>query len=218
MTSQSAIGDALFTKTQQRVLGLLYGKPEQSYYLNEIVRLAAVGKGSVNRELEKLCAAGLLTVARQGNQNHYQANPHSPVFRELTAIVQKTFGVADILKAALATLLPKTALAFVYGSVAKGSEHAGSDIDLMLVADDVRYGDLMSLLAPAEQQLARTINPTLYSVKEFAERQDQQQAFITRVMEQPKLWLVGERHDGTPVPATATATITATPTQQGSRE
>lgn len=202
MTSQSAIGDALFTKTQQRVLGLLYGKPEQSYYLNEIVRLAAVGKGSVNRELEKLCAAGLLTVARIGNQNHYQANPRCPVFNELTAIVQKTFGVTDILKAALATLLPKVELAFVYGSVAKGSEHAGSDIDLMLVADDVAYSELMALLSPAEKQLARTINPTLYSVKEFAERQHNQPAFITRVMEQPKLWLVGESQYSTPSIAT----------------
>ena len=190
--SSSAIGDALFTKTQQRVLGLLYGKPEQSYYLNEIVRLAAVGKGSVNRELGKLCAAGLLTVSRQGNQNHYQANANNPIFNELKAITQKTFGVVDIIKAALVPLLPQLNCAFIYGSVAQGTEHAGSDIDLMLVGDDMSYSEVMELLAPAEKQLGRTINPTLYTVAEFTDRKNSHQPFITRVMEQPKLWLVGD--------------------------
>ena len=190
--SSSAIGDALFTKTQQRVLGLLYGKPEQSYYLNEIVRLAAVGKGSVNRELDKLRAAGLLTVSRQGNQNHYQANANNPIFNELKAITQKTFGVVDIIKAALAPLLPQLNCAFIYGSVAQGTEHAGSDIDLMLVGDDMSYSEVMELLAPAEKQLGRTINPTLYTVAEFTDRKNSHQPFITRVIEQPKLWLMGE--------------------------
>ena len=190
--SSYAIGDALFTKTQQRVLGLLYGKPEQSYYLNEIVRLAAVGKGSVNRELDKLCAAGLLTVSRQGNQNHYQANANNPIFNELKAITQKTFGVVDIIKAALAPLLPQLNCAFIYGSVAQRTEHAGSDIDLMLVGDDMSYSEVMELLAPAEKQLGRTINPTLYTVAEFTDRKNSHQPFITRVIEQPKLWLMGE--------------------------
>ena len=192
MINCSAIGDALFTKTQQRVLGLLYGKPEQTYYLNEIVRLAAVGKGTVNRELEKLCAAGLLTVSRQGNQNHYQANPNNPIFNELKAITQKTFGVGDIIKAALAPLLPQLRHAFIYGSVAKGTEHAGSDIDLMLVGDELSYSEVMGLLAHAEQQLRRTINPTMYTVAEFNDRKASHQSFIKRVMEQPKLWLVGD--------------------------
>lgn len=188
----SAIGDALFTKTQQRVLSLLYGRPEQTFYLNEIVRLAAVGKGSVSRELEKLCAAGLLTVSRQGNQNHYQANANNPIFNELKAITQKTFGVVDIIKAALVSLLPKLSRSFIYGSVAQGTEHAGSDIDLMLVGDDISYSEVMDLLAPAEKQLGRTINPTLYTVAEFTDRKTNHQPFIQRVMEQPKLWLVGD--------------------------
>lgn len=188
----SAIGDALFTKTQQRVLGLLYGRPEQTFYLNEIVRLAHVGKGSVSRELEKLCAAGLLTVSRQGNQNHYQANANNPIFNELKAITQKTFGVVDIIKAALVPLLPQLSRAFIYGSVAQGTEHAGSDIDLMLVGDDISYSEVMELLVPAEKQLGRTINPTLYTVAEFTDRKTNHQPFIQRVMEQPKLWLVGD--------------------------
>jgi uncharacterized protein len=191
MINCSAIGDALFTKTQQRVLGILYGRPEQTYYLNEIVRLAAVGKGTVNRELEKLCAAGLLTVSRKGNQNHYQANPNNPIFNELKAITQKTFGVVDIIKAALVLLLPQLSGAFIYGSIAHGTEHAGSDIDLMLVGDEISYSEVMGLLAPAEKQLGRTINPTMYTVTEFNGRKANHQPFIKRVMEQPKLWLLG---------------------------
>lgn len=192
MTTQaSSVGDALFTKTQQRVLGLLYGRPEQSFYLNEIVRLAGVGKGAVNRELDSLSAAGLVTVTRLGNQNHYQANTENPIFNELKAIIQKTFGVVDILKAALAPLLSKIDIAFIYGSIAKGSEHAGSDIDLLLVSDALSYGEVMTSLASAEQQLGRTINPTLYTNAEFAERKGSNKAFISRVLAQPKLWLVG---------------------------
>ncbi|RLA43185.1 MAG: transcriptional regulator [Gammaproteobacteria bacterium] len=185
----TAIGDALFTKTQQRVLGLLYGNPDNSYYLNEIVRLADMGKGTIKRELEKLCAVGLLTVKRQGNQNHYQANKNNPVFTELQAITQKTFGMLDIVKAALAKLLPELNQAFVYGSMARGTEGASSDIDIMLVGDELSYSDVMALLHTAEQQLGRTINPTLLSPREFTERIDAQQSFITRVMEQPKLWI-----------------------------
>ena len=188
----SAIGDALFTKTQQRVLGLLYGKPEQSFYLNELVRLAGVGKGTVKRELEKMCAAGLLTVTRRGNQNHYQANAVNPIFAELKAITQKTFGVVDIIKAALVPFLPQVDMAFIYGSIAKGREYAGSDIDLMLVAEDLSYTDVMTLLEQAEKQLGRSINPTLYSPKEFTERVKNNQSFTKRVMEQQKLWLKGE--------------------------
>ena len=191
-TSSSILGDALFTKTQQRVLGLLYGKPEQSYYLNEIVRLADVGKGAVKRELDKLCAAGLLTLNKRGNQNHYQANQDNPIFEELKSIAQKTFGVADILKTALQPILPHVILAFVYGSIAKGTEHSGSDIDLMLVGENLSYTEIMELCIPAEQQLGRKINPTLYTEKEFSERIAKRQSFISRVLAQNKLWLIGE--------------------------
>lgn len=183
------IGDALFTKTQQRLLALLYGQPDQSLYLNELVRLAQVGRGSVARELAKLTGSGLVTMTRQGNQNHYQANRANPIFHELVHIVQKTFGISDVLKNALLPLADTLEHAFIYGSVAKDEAHAGSDIDLMLIGKDLSYSDIMELLAPAEQQLQRTINPTLYSPNEFEERIADNQSFVTRVMEQPRLEL-----------------------------
>nr|WP_260295290.1 nucleotidyltransferase domain-containing protein [Sedimenticola hydrogenitrophicus] len=183
------IGDALFTKTQQRVLGLLFGRPQQSFYLNELVRMAGVGKGSVMRELEKLRAAGLLTVTRIGNQNHYQANAENPIFAELKGIAQKSFGLVDIVGSALRPLLDEIELALIYGSMAKGAEHAGSDIDLLLVSDSLSYGAVMEVLVEAETQLGRTINPTLYTPREFAERKRKQQHFITRLMGQQVLWI-----------------------------
>jgi len=186
---KSSLGDALFTKTQQRVLALLYGKPDQSYYLNEIVRLANVGKGSVIRELNKLTAAGLLTVTQQGNQNHYQANPQTPIFNELKQIVQKSIGVVAVIKSALTPLLPALDQAFIYGSIAKGTENANSDIDVMLVGTELSYSEVMELLDAAEQTLARTINPTLLTPMEMKQRLKTNQSFLTRVMEQPKLWL-----------------------------
>ena len=148
----TSIGDALFTKTQQRVLGLLYGKPDKSFYTNEIFRHAAMGRGTVRRELEKLSSAGLLLVSNAGNQRYYRANPASPVFKELTAIVRKTFGLVDVLRAALEPLDGSIAASFVYGSIAKGDDSASSDIDLMVIADKLSYSDLLGALVETESQ------------------------------------------------------------------
>ena len=179
---KTSIGDALFTKAQQKVLALLFGQPDRSFYLNELVRLADMGRGAISRELSKLTDAGLLVMTKQGNQNHYQANKASPIMLELVAIVRKTFGVAEVLKSTLVPILPKLKKAFVYGSIAQGSEHAGSDVDVMLVGEDLSYSEVMQLLEQAELDLQRTINPTLYTPDEFAKRLAEGQSFLTRVL------------------------------------
>lgn len=190
--SVSNVGDALFTKAQQKVLTLLFGQPDKSFYLNEVVRYAAMGKGVISRELAKLTAAGLLVVSKQGNQNHYQANVGSAIFADLKQIVLKTFGLAGLLQNALEPLLPKLEQAFVYGSVAKGEEHASSDVDLMLVGNDLSYGEVMQLLAPVESRLQRTVNPTLYSPEEFAKRLAMGQNFLAQVMAQARIDLLNK--------------------------
>lgn len=186
-----SLSDALFTATQQKVLGLLYGKPEQSFYANEIARWAQVGKGSLMRELDRLQRAGVLTLSRQGNQTHYQANQDCPIYAELLSIVRKTFGIAEQLQAALAPLADQLAWAFVYGSIAKGSEHAGSDIDLMLIGDNLSYSDLMESLLPVEERLGRTINPTLYTLADWQEKMAAGNSFVLRVAQQEKIDLIG---------------------------
>ena len=186
----SGVGAALFTKAQQKLLALFFGQPDKSFYLNEVVRLADMGKGAITRELARLCESGLLVVSKQGNQNHYQANKASPIFNELASIVIKTFGVAGVLQAALTTLLPQLEQAFVYGSFAKSEDHADSDVDVMLVGDDLSYSEIMQLLEPAEVQLQRSVNPTVYSPAEFAGRLVDGQNFLTKVMAQPRIDLL----------------------------
>jgi hypothetical protein len=186
--------DALFTKTQQRVLAVLFGQPQRSFYANEIIGLAESGSGAVQRELARLESAALVTVRRIGNQKHYQANSAAPIFAELRAIVVKTFGAADVVRLALAPL-PSIELAFIYGSIAKGTDHAGSDIDVMIIGTLLSNAQLLDALMPASEQLDRAINPTLYSPAEFAQRVNAGQSFISRVLEQPKIFVKGSEHD-----------------------
>lgn len=189
------ISDALFTGTQRQVLGLLFGNPDRSYYLNEIVRFAGVGIGTVQREVEKLSGAGLLTVKKIGNQKHYQANRQAPIYEELRGIVLKTFGIADLLRQALAELAGQIKVAFVYGSIAKRTDTAGSDIDVMVIADNVSYSDLFTALEAIETKLGRSVSPTLYHPSEFQSKLALDSSFVTRVVEQPKIFLIGTDND-----------------------
>ncbi len=191
----TTIGDALFTKTQQRVLGLLYGTPDKSFYTNEIMRWADMGRGTVRRELDRLVSAGILTVTPTGNQNHYQAKQENPVYTELLGIVRKTFGMADVIRHALMPLNSRIELAFIYGSIAKGSDASTSDIDLMLVGEDLIYSDVMDVLIPLEESLRRSVNPTVYRPADFTSKLDQNNSFLVRVMEQPKLIIRGALDD-----------------------
>lgn len=185
------LGDVLFTGTQQKILGLLYGKPDQSFYANEIVRRAQAGKGGVMRELERLRQAGILTVSRRGNQTHYQANPACPIYAELLGIVRKTIGIAEPIRQALLPLGGRIVWAFVYGSMAKGDTHAGSDIDLMLIGQNLRYADVMELLLPLEEQLGRPFNPTLYTPEDLRTKLATGNSFVERVLQQSKISIMG---------------------------
>jgi predicted nucleotidyltransferase len=190
-----SLADALFTGTQQRLLALLFGQPGRSFYATEIIGLAGAGSGAVQRELARLQQSGLITVQPVGNQKHYRANADSPIFAELSAIAQKTFGLAEPLRAALAPLAKRISAAFVYGSVAKQQDTASSDVDLMIISDGLSYPDLYSALEDVSQRLGRTVNPTIYTHKELAKRVKNGESFVTRVLEQPKIWLIGGEDD-----------------------
>jgi len=196
-SATSGLADALFPKVRQRVLAVLFGRPDQSFYANEVIALAQSGTGAVQRELAALAEAGLLTVSKQGNQKHFQANAAAPVFTELRGLILKTMGLADVLRTALGPLAPQIEAAFVYGSVARQQDTASSDIDLMIVSPSLGYADVYSALESAAATLGRTINPTLYAPSELTRRIAQDNAFVTRVLQQPKIWLIGteeQRH------------------------
>lgn len=191
----ASLADALFTGTQQRVLAWLFGQPERSFYATELIGLVGAGSGAVQRELARLAQSGLVTVRTVGNQKHYQANPEAPIYAELCGIVQKTVGLAWPLRDALAPLAARIRAAFVYGSIAKREDTASSDIDLMLVSEDLAYSHLYAHLEAVSSRLGRTVNPTIYTPQELARRVKGKDAFVTRVLAQPKLWLIGGEDD-----------------------
>lgn len=188
----SGIADALFSRVQQRVLGLLFGNPGRSFYAKELIHLAGSGSGAVQRELARLTSAGLVSASRIGNQVHYRANASSPVFHELRGIVVKTSGVVDVIRAALAPLADDIDASFVFGSVAKGIDDAASDVDLMIIADEVRYPETYAALDASTRTLGRTVNPTIYSREDLLKRLSSGSAFLTKVLAGPKLWVIGD--------------------------
>jgi predicted nucleotidyltransferase len=190
-TPDSPLAGALFSKIQQRVLGLIFGHPERSFYLREMVNALKSGIGAVDRELSRLEKSGLVTVERIGNQKHYRANPASPIFAELHALILKTVGLSEPLRQALQPVADRTTAAFVYGSIAKGTDTAKSDIDLMVIGRDLTYADLYDSLEAAEQVLARTINPTILERTEWNRKRSEHNAFIENVCSQPKIFIIG---------------------------
>jgi len=189
------MADALFSGTQQRVLAFLFGQPERSFYATELIGLVGAGSGAVQREMAKLAHSGLVTVTRVGNQKHYQANPASPIFAELCAVAQKTVGLAEPLREALAPLASRIEAAFVFGSVAKRRDTAVSDIDVLVLSDSVDYADVFGALQGVEFRLARRINPTVYTTDEWRRKRKAGNSFVVRVLKQPKVFLLGSEDE-----------------------
>jgi predicted nucleotidyltransferase len=187
----SGVASALFTPVQQRVLGLLFGQPERRFQSAELIRLAGSGTGAVHRQLQRLEKAGLVTVARDGNQKYYAARRDAPVFPELHGLVVKTVGIVEPLRAAFASIADHIELAFVFGSVAKGSERAGSDIDLLVVTEKLAYADVYSALTTAERTLGRAVNPTVFTPAEWNAKRRRHDSFAARVTAQPRLFVIG---------------------------
>jgi len=186
------LAGALFTPVQQRVLGLLFGQPDRRFGSGEIIRLADSGTGAVHRQLQRLAAAGLLEVTTEGNQKYYQARRETPIFAELHGLAVKTFGLAEPLRAALEPLADRIAAAFVFGSVAKGTDRASSDVDLLVLSDELAYSDVYANLEDAEATLGRNVNPTVLSRAEWRRKRRAQDSFVARVASQPKLFIIGD--------------------------
>lgn len=187
----SALADALFTSTQQRVLGLLFGQPGRSFFVTEIIALANSGHGAAQRELARLAGSGLAIVSRIGNRKYYRANPDSPLFHEICGIVRKTVGVEETVRNALEPLQERLSLALLHGSVARRTDTAASDIDLLLVSDRLTLEEVYAALAPAEKLLGRRVSPTLYTPEEFRRRLEAGSGFLSRVLENGHVILSG---------------------------
>ena len=186
--------ELLFGSYRQRVLSLLLLHPDSSYYVRELARLTETSAGTLHKELTRLAQAGLLLREEQGNQVRYQANRACPVFPELASLFRKTTGLVDVLADALQSLAGEIALAFVFGSLARGEENAGSDVDLLLIGTP-GFADVVKALYPAQQTLQREINPVIYSTPEFAKRLATDDPFIRELLAKPKLFKIGTEDD-----------------------
>lgn len=190
----SQLGQALFTTTQQKILGLLYAHPEKSFYTKEILRLTAMGVATIKRELDSMVAAGILKTFKIGNQRHYQADQNCPIYPDLRAIVQKTFGMKDVIKTALIPLSDRIVWAFIFGSLANGKEMSASDVDLMIIGN-LSFSEVVSTLYAVQKILDREINPKIYSVQEWKQLCIKKDAFIQDILKRSVINVVGDGHE-----------------------
>lgn len=179
------------SKVQNRLLGLLFGQPDRRFQGSELIRLVGSGTGAVHRQLKRMEAAGLLSVTDLGNQKYYAANPEAPIYPELCAIAAKTVGLAEPIRSALAPFRSHISMAFLYGSMAAGTDRGGSDVDLFVVSDAVEYADLYAALEPAERVLGRPVNPTLMSLTDWRRKRREPDSFVSRISGRPRLFLIG---------------------------
>lgn len=178
---QYNLADALFPATRQKVLGLIFSQPKRSFLLSEMIKLADAGSGAVQREVERLAASGLVTVTQHGRQKSYQAKFYSPVYNELTTLINKLIGPAEKLRSRLEGE-QDVELAILFGSVARRKDTASSGIDVLLVSDTLTLEGVFSMLRPIEQELSRPVNPTLYTAEEFQSRLKNRHPFLTRLL------------------------------------
>ncbi len=180
----------LFSEYRRRVLGLLLLHPDERYHVREIARLTNTTAGTLHRELSKLAKANVLLRELSGNQVYYQANRNFPIYTEIASILKKTSGLVDVLFDYLAPLSDKIEVAFIFGSVAKGTEHLGSDLDILIIGD-IDFTEIVTALYSAQSSLGREINPKVYSREQWKTCLQKQDIFIQEVLKNPKLFIMG---------------------------
>ena len=191
METQATLSDLLFPNQYRRkVLALLLMQPDQKMHLREIARQTQAAPGTLKKELDALCRVGLLSSERVGNQVQFQANQGHPVFAELQALIRKTTGLADVLRQALLPLGEQVTLAFVFGSIASGSAHAGSDVDLLVVGS-ASFAQVVEATYAAQAPLGRDINPKVMSAAEWASKRIEGNPFVQELLAKPRIMLIG---------------------------
>jgi len=191
---EKQLSSYLFNKTRRGLLALLFGHPDESFYVNQIVQLLGSGSGAVQRELKMMTDAGLAVRERRGNLVYYRANSHSPVYDELKNIVRKTFGIADVIRESLTPISKNIKVAFIFGSVARSEDDRASDIDIMVIGE-VAFGAVSSCVSPAEKSIQREINPVVYPVAEFKQKVKADHHFVKSVLEDEKIFLIGDEDE-----------------------
>ena len=188
------LSSVLFGKTRRAILSLLYSHIDEEFYLRQIAKATGTGLGAVQREISQLSGAGIISCMVKGRQVYYRANEKCPIFNELKSIVRKTFGVADVLRQYLSPKEDQVRVAFIFGSVARSADDRRSDVDLIVVGK-ISFGDVVSLLSPAEEKLGREVNPVVYPVAEFKKKVKEDHHFVKTVLEDEKIFVIGDENE-----------------------
>jgi predicted nucleotidyltransferase len=197
MGSTAAISHTLpplFGKTRQALLSLLFTHADEAHLQESLIQLAALGRGTVQRELEFLARAGVVRRTVHGRQVYFQANPDCPIYPELRGLIVKTTGVADVLRVALAPLAERIRVAFIYGSVARGTERRASDVDVMVIGE-VSFAETAEALGLAQEAIGREINPSVYPSDEFHAKLAAKHHFLGGVLKREKIFLIGNERE-----------------------
>jgi predicted nucleotidyltransferase len=189
------LSDALFSKVQQRVMALLFGQPDRSFYTSEIMRHVDSGVGAVDRELSRLQRCGLVTLERVGNQKHYRANKQAPIFEDLRGLLEKTVNVTEPLKKSFERHASGIRSAFVFGSVAKGSDTANSDVDVLVIGDNLNYSDLYTAAQEAELTLKRPVHPLFMTPQDWLHHVSDEGSVMNKISQSPKLFFIGSESE-----------------------
>jgi len=186
--------DWLFPEVRKKVLALLLTDPAQRWYLRDIERRTSLAIGTVRRELIGLANAGIITKSKDGNRTYYRANTDCPFFPELSGLLRKTAGLADVLSEAFEPLAKKIEVAFIYGSMATGSAKSQSDIDLMVIGE-CSFGEVVGALMPGQEKLGREVNPSVYPIEEFQKKIEAEHHFLKTVLRESKIFLIGDEDE-----------------------
>lgn len=192
---ETTVTDLLFpAQYRRKALALLLLKPNEQFHAREIARLSGASPGAMAKELDQLQRAGLLTRAAVGNQARYSANMQHPVFPELSALLKKTVGLADVLSAALMPLAEQIDVAFVFGSVARSTEHAASDVDIAIIGS-ISFATALDALIPAQDVIHREINPKVFGRLEWRDKHVSGSSFVGELIDKPKIFVIGGQRD-----------------------
>ena len=192
--NMNTLAQFLLGDTRTAVLAALLLRPQDRLHVRELARLTGISPGTLHRELTSLASRDVLTRTGEGRQVYYSANTASPVFEELAGFLRKTAGLVDVLREALEARIDRVDAAFVYGSLAAGTEGARSDVDLMIIGD-LAFADAVRALAPTEARLRREVNPTVMKAAEFRRKRKERDGFVSTVFKGPKLWVIGDAHE-----------------------
>lgn len=186
--------DFLFSPYRRQVLALLLMRSDERFHVRELERLTGISAGSLHRELKAMAEAGLLIRSRQGNQVLYQADRTCSIFEELASIFRKTVGLGSLLKEALSPIANSIEAAFVFGSMASGKQHAGSDLDICVLGD-VDYVDVVKVLGEVHSKLRRDINPVVMTVDKYLDQLAHHDRFVERLENEPRIFVIGGEHE-----------------------